>query len=247
MSWVYGVQAVEALLQGEPDRVHELWLLRTRRPGPAREKLRAIAQEQGVRFRLVEADAFKRELEAGAVHQGVAAKVSELAYLQAGECLAADPAAPSLVIALDRVQDPRNLGSIVRSSAAFGADSVVIPKHRAAGLTPAAVKAAAGGLSKVKIGRATNLARFLEDAKAQGYWICAADAAGDQLANAFDWPARTILLLGAEGDGIRAGLWRYVDFTVRLPMVGMESLNVAVAAGILIHGWASKTSPSISE
>lgn len=238
MPWVYGIQAVEGLLRDEPERVQEVWIVRSRRPGAARERLREQVLDKGLRFRMVEGSQLERALESDAVHQGVAARVAEMAYADPLECLEPPEVERSLIVVLDRVQDPRNLGSIIRSSAAFGAKAVVVPRHRSAGLTPAAVKAAAGGLSRVEVARATNLVRFLEDAKSQGYWVCTTAADGEETASGLAWPSRCVLVLGAEGDGVRRGIEAVSDLRVRLPMVGMESLNVAVAAGIFLHAWA---------
>lgn len=237
MPWVPGVQGVMALVSAEPERIQEVWIVKSRRPGPARERLREAVVAAGLRFRMVEASALDRAV-GDVAHQGVAARVNELPYADEAEVWAPADRQRSLLVVLDRVQDPRNLGSLMRSAAAFGADAVVVPRHRAVGLTPAAMKVAAGAGSVVPVVRVTNLARFVEDAKERGYLVWGTDAEGGVAADEVPWPGRCVLVLGSEGEGVRQKLLEACDGVASLPMVGMESLNVAVAGGIFLYAWA---------
>ena len=145
----------------------------------------------------------------------------------------------SLALLLDGITDPQNVGAILRTSVAVGASAVVLPKRRGATLTPGVHRASAGFSFVAPVVEPKNLARAIEDLKKAGFWIVAADAEGDtQAATRFDWPERTALVLGSEGQGISRLLLDRSDFRVSLPMDGqVESLNVSVAAGVLMYLW----------
>lgn len=241
MSWVYGIQAVESVLEEEPERVMELWIVASRNPGPARGRIRDRAEKLGVRFRMVRDEQLRRAVGEG-VHQGVAARLSEFGYVEASEVLAPASQKRSLIVVLDRVQDPRNLGAVMRTAQAFGADGMVIPKHRAAAVTAAAQKVAAGAAARLKVARVTNLSRFLEEAKEAGYWVYGAVVAGGQPLGEASFADRSVLLFGAEADGVRQKLEEKCDAHVTLELPGLESLNVSVAAGIVIHHWSAGAS-----
>ena len=241
MSWVYGIQAVESVLEEEPERLLELWIVSSRNPGPARSRLRDRAEQQGVRFRMVRDEQLRRVV-GDAVHQGVAARLAEFGYAEASEVIAPAAQERSLIVVLDRVQDPRNLGAVMRTAQAFGADGLVIPKHRAAAVTAAAQKVAAGAAARLKVARVTNLSPFLEEAKQAGYWVYGAVAAGGQPLAEVSFADRSVLLFGAESDGVRQKLEERCDAHVTLALPGLESLNVSVAAGIVIHHWSAGAS-----
>lgn len=235
MSWTYGIHAVETLLKDNPEQIAEVWLLSSRRPGPARQRLRELAENEGVRFRVAKEGAFTRAL--GDVnHQGVAARVREFDYADATELLALE--GPGLILALDEVQDPHNLGAIIRSAAALGARGVVIPRHRAAGVTATVRKVSAGGTERIPVAQVTNLSRFLEDARAANYWNYAT-MLSDQATplHKFDFADRAVIVMGSENSGVRKGVLKHCDAQVYLPMRGVQSLNVSVATGVFAYEW----------
>ncbi len=143
---------------------------------------------------------------------------------------------PALVLVLDGVTDPQNLGAIVRSAHVLGADGVIVPRDRAVGITATAVKASAGATEHTPIAQVTNLARTLEELKEAGLWIAAAVAAGGDPPWKTDFKGPTALVLGAEGKGIRPLVLRGCDLLVQVPMLGhVASLNVGAAAAALLY------------
>ena len=143
---------------------------------------------------------------------------------------------PPLLLVLDGVQDPHNLGACLRSADAVGADAVVVPRDRATGLTPVVRKVAAGAAETVPFVQVTNLARFLRALKEQGVWIVGTDGEAETLHYAADLKGPLALVLGAEGTGMRRLTREHCDVVVKLPMLGaVESLNVSVAAGVLLY------------
>lgn len=144
---------------------------------------------------------------------------------------------------LDGVEDPHNLGAIIRTAHAAGAAAVVIPERRAAPLTEVVAKAAAGALAYLPVVRVGNVNRALEDLKKRGYWIYGLDERGDQQYDRIDYARPTVIVLGGEGRGLHEQVARHCDFLVRIPMSGgVASLNVSVAAGVVLFEWRKKTS-----
>ena len=172
------------------------------------------------------------ELAWGGVHQGVAARVEPYPYSGLEEILSIpDP----LVLVLDGVTDPRNLGAVLRAADGAGASGVVIPKDRAVGVTAAAVKASAGASEHVLVARVTNLRRAVDTMKEAGLWIYAAEAGGTPYTE-LDLAAAVALVLGSEGRGVRRLVREGCDGTVSIPMLGgVESLNVSVASAVLLY------------
>ena len=172
------------------------------------------------------------ELARGGVHQGVVARVGPYPYSGLDEILAADP----LVLLLDGVTDPRNLGAILRTADGAGASGVVVPKDRAVGVTAAAVKASAGASEHVRVARETNLRRSIDRMKQNGLWVYAAEGKGGMPYYALDLTGPVALVLGSEGRGIRRLVREGCDGAVSIPMLGtVESLNVSVAAAVLLY------------
>jgi 23S rRNA (guanosine2251-2'-O)-methyltransferase len=171
-------------------------------------------------------------------HQGVCAEVSRFVY--------ADPASligesPGLVLALDQIQDPQNLGAICRTAECAGARGVVIPERRSAEVTPAVCKASAGAVEHLPVARARNLADFLIAAKAAGMWCYGADAASPLAFDAVDYGGAVVLVLGAEGKGLRPRVAAACDGLVAIPLRGrIESLNVSAAAAVLAYAATSR-------
>ena len=177
------------------------------------------------------------ELANGGVHQGIVARVGPYQYSGLDEILAApDP----LVLVLDGVTDPRNLGAILRAADGAGASGVVIPKDRAAGVTAAAVKASAGASEHARVARETNLRRAIDRMKKSGLWVYAAEGEAEREGGtpyyALDLTGPVALVLGSEGRGIRRLVREGCDGAVSIPMLGaVGSLNVSVAAAILLY------------
>jgi 23S rRNA (guanosine2251-2'-O)-methyltransferase len=235
MPWTYGIHPVESLLEADADGVLEIWMVESRRPGPARERLREQIEKLGVRIRMVTDEQLRTAVGDGN-HQGIAARTGEYEYADETSLLA--ESGPGLIVVLDEVQDPHNLGAVLRTARAFGVRGVVIPKHRAASVTAAVRKVAAGAASSIAVARVVNVARFLEDARDAGYWAYGAVATGGQRPTTAKLDGRCVLVLGSEQKGIRANVLERCDVQVTLPIEGVESLNVSVAAGVLIYEWA---------
>jgi len=231
---VYGFHAIGARLRQRPDSILELFTASARRD-PRMQSLLDVAVRQGVRVSEVSTERLDGMLP-GIRHQGVACAVnaSERA-LDLDDVLASIEGDPLLLV-LDGVQDPHNLGACLRSADALGAHAVVAPKDRAVGMTPVVEKVASGAAETVPYVMVTNLARTLVELKDRGIFVVglAGEADSDLHAAALDGPLA--LVLGAEGDGLRRLTRERCDALVRIPMAGsVESLNVSVTAGICLY------------
>ena len=231
---VFGVHPVkEALRSG---RAHVVYLLEGESGAGLRE-VRVDAESRGV---ACEARA-RRELDAlteGKVNQGVVALCGEFPYAEVDDILAAAErrAEPPLVLVLDGVQDPGNLGALVRTAHVLGAHGLVIPKDRAVKVSSTVVKASAGATEHVPIALVTNVARTLEELKQRGLWIVGAVAQDGKPPAELDLTGGIALVLGSEGKGIRPLVLRGCDLFVQIPMVGaVASLNVAAAGAIVLY------------
>jgi 23S rRNA (guanosine2251-2'-O)-methyltransferase len=232
---IYGWHAVRALLQRAPQRVRRLWLQHDRHDARAIE-LEALAGQARCPVERVAADKLGTLL-GDVSHQGVAAEIEALPPWREDDLLAALASAQApLLLALDGVQDPHNLGACLRTADACGVLALIVPKDRAAQLNATARKVAAGAAETTPVVAVTNLARTLQLLKDAGLWIVGAEAGADQPAQAIDLTGPRCLVLGAEGSGLRALTLRHCDWRVRLPSLGaVESLNVSVAAGMLLY------------
>ena len=167
----------------------------------------------------------------GQVHQGVLAVGTPAAYAD----LTSIPKQAKLIVVLDGVEDPHNLGAVIRTSNAAGVDAVVIPERRAAGLTETVAKAAAGAIEYVPLLRVVNITRTLEDFKREGFWIYGLDEHGTESYDKVQYNTPTVVVLGAEGKGLHQLVRNHCDVLVRIPMAGqIPSLNVSVAAGVVL-------------
>ena len=231
---VYGLHAVRALLLRRPERVLRLRIAAGRDDARIRELIE-LASRNGLPTEHVHAREFESLGEA--VHQGVKAEVTALAPWSEDNLLASLAGAINpLVLALDGVQDPHNLGACLRTADACGALALVVPKDRAAQLTAAVRKVAAGAAETTPVVAVTNLVRCLALLKHAGLWVVGADPQAKERAQDADLTIGTVLVLGAEGGGLRRLTRASCDFMVRLPQLGaVESLNVSVAAGMLLY------------
>jgi 23S rRNA (guanosine2251-2'-O)-methyltransferase len=231
----YGIHAVRVLLSRHPQRVRRVLLGAGRDAGRLAE-IRALAQRAGVQVGTVD-DATLDRLAAGERHQGVVAEVQPRAgdpETQLEEALEAAGQAPLLLV-LDGVQDPHNLGACLRSADAAGVAAVIVPRDRAAGLTPVVRKVAAGAAETVPLVAVVNLARTLRDLKERGIWLVGTDDAADRTLYEADLKGPVALVLGSEGEGLRRLTRECCDQLVAIPMAGaVESLNVSVATGVAL-------------
>jgi 23S rRNA (guanosine2251-2'-O)-methyltransferase len=215
----------------------DLMVSSARRPSTSLAELLALAAAAGLEPLVVPSERLDR---LGPRHQGLALMARPRRQPPLAELLASRPSpAPALILALGNVEDPHNFGALMRSAAAFGAQGLVVPRDRSAPLSPAARSAAAGGAEILPLVRVVNLKRALGEMKKAGFWVVAAEAGQGQGAGGFDYPPRSVLLLGSEGKGLgpalssEADLWVHVD----LEPGPVDSLNVSNAGAILMHGY----------
>jgi 23S rRNA (guanosine2251-2'-O)-methyltransferase len=227
--WLWGRHAVEAAL-ANPRRP----CLRLLATPPALERLGPRAARPNLAVETATAEAIARRIGGDEVHQGLALEVGPLPALALDEAVPA--AGPCLLLALDQLSDPRNVGAVLRSAAAFGVAAVIQPERRSAELAGAAARAAAGALDRVPGVTVVNLARALDDLKAHGFWVVGLDGAAETDLAALPPLDRAVLVLGAEGRGLRRLVADRCDHLARIAIdPRVESLNVAVAAGIALH------------
>src|SRR5690348_2656304 len=240
MSPLVGIHPVrEALLAGRPvDRV-----LVAKGAGGARlQELLALGRERGIPVRVEARDRLDRAAN-GAIHQGVIAFCAAEKYSSIEETAASR----GLHVVLDGVEDPHNLGAIVRTAHAAGAAAIVIPERRAAGLTETVARTSAGAVAYLPVVRVTNISRALEELKERGYWIYGLDERGDQSYDRVEFSTPTAIVLGGEGRGLHQTVARHCDALVSIPMAagpsgGVASLNVSVAAGVVLFEWRRRKS-----
>lgn len=232
---VGGWHAVLALLEQAPERVLDVWIDRARK-GERREQLLKAAKTAGVKVQEATSESLNTRLGSDR-HQGVVARcraAAELSEVDLPEFLEGLKRVPLLLI-LDGIQDPHNLGACLRSADAAGVHAVILPRDNAAPLTPVVRKVASGAAETVPIFRVTNLARVLDTLKAAGVWLVGAADEGEKLIYDVDLNGPVALVLGAEEKGMRRLTRDKCDFLVRIPMAGaVESLNVSVAAGVCL-------------
>ena len=232
---VYGLHAVRALLTRDPQRVARVYLQHGRHDARA-DEIERLARAAGRTVERIETKLLQARL-GEAVHQGVVAEVAPLAPWSEDDLLEAITKTPTpLLLALDGVQDPHNLGACLRTADACGVLALIVPRDRAAPLNATARKVAAGAAETTPVATVTNLARTLGLLKGAGLWIVGADADAPQQAHQIDLTGGRVLVMGAEGTGLRQLTRRHCDWLVRLPSVGaVESLTVSVATGMLLY------------
>jgi 23S rRNA (guanosine2251-2'-O)-methyltransferase len=228
--WLYGRHAVEAALANPRRSCHRL--LAT---DEAHARLNAGAKRPGLEIRIVERAEIDRQLGPDAVHQGLALSVAPLPGLDLEDACAREPGR-NWVLMLDQITDPHNLGAILRSAAAFGVRAVIITERRAAPLGGTVAKAASGALDLVPVVEVVNLARALDQLAEIGYWRIALDSHAERSIAAAPEVEDLVLVLGAEGEGVRRLVREHCDLVARLPISqAIESLNVSVACGIALY------------
>lgn len=233
---VYGKNVFETL-QDSPDQIQELYVLSGNQDRRIQSILKSLPA--GIRLKTMSRKDLDR-LSGHGVHQGIAAKVKDLPVLTLEELIAKTKAKQNprpLLVALDEIQDPHNVGAILRTADAAGADGVILCKHKGAGLTPAAVKTSAGAAYSMPVAAVSSMASALKMLKEHGYWVVGSDfdeQSRDYRHGMYDSPL--VLVIGNEGKGMSQLVKKQCDFKVHIPMMGkVQSLNASVAAGILLY------------
>jgi 23S rRNA (guanosine2251-2'-O)-methyltransferase len=236
VSVIFGINPVLEVLRARPGNIEKLYVGEGAVNPRVAGEIFSRAKEAGLKVETVDRERLGRITD-GEVHQGVVAQVREFEYLGLDELIAQSKSSdrPPLIVLLDGIQDPHNLGAIIRSAHAFGAHGVVVMKDRAAGITGVVVKASAGATAHCPVCRVTNLSRALEQLKEAGFWSVAADPDGNQSLYQAKLEGPLAVVIGGEGAGVRKGVLGHCDYRVRIPMVGqVASLNASVSAGVLL-------------
>lgn len=228
MRQVYGRHPVEALLEVRPRDIRKLYF--AGESDVVRQARAAGVAVEGVAKDRLEALAHSPN------HQGLVAEAADFPYASLDAVIPAD-GTPALVLALDSIQDPHNLGALVRSAECFGVTGVVFPQDRAALVTATAGKASAGAIERLPIAKVVNLARALEELKDRGLWVTGlAGEEGAESLESIDFTGPSVIVVGAEGEGLRPGIRKACDRVGAISMTGRTgSLNASVAGGVALH------------
>lgn len=224
---------LEAIRSGRG--INKIWIADKAQPSQTKAVFE-LAKQQGIIIQTVD----KRKLDQmtdNANHQGVVASVAAHEYAELDDILQriAEKGEVPFLVLLDEIEDPHNLGSILRSADCTGVHGVVIPKRRAVGLTATVAKTSAGAIEYVPVARVSNMAQTMEQLKKQGIWITGTDASGDQTIGEIDYRVPTALVIGSEGKGMGRLVREKCDFVARIPMAGhVNSLNASVAAALVM-------------
>ena len=234
MNYIYGLNAVSEAIKARGRAFHWVGLAKERHD----LRLQRIIEEcrkLGVPVRFLQRTELDR-LAGNGAHQGVVAVTSAKQYSGLEDVVEAKRGEHSLIVVLDGIEDPHNLGAIIRTADAAGADGVVIPERRAAGVTGTVTKTSAGASEHLPIARVTNIARSVEELKDRNIWVVGLDERGSQTYDAIDYKMDCAIVLGAEGKGVHDLVAKKCDFLVSIPMLGkVSSLNVSVAAGVVLY------------
>ena len=246
MAIIYGLNPVLEALRAR-GRALEYVAVARERHDQRMQRLIDAARAAGVSVRFLPREQLDR-LAGGEQHQGAVAGVAAKQYVELDELLAQRRGVHSFIVVLDGVEDPHNLGAILRTADAAGADGVVIPERRAAGVNPTVAKASAGASEHVPVARVTNIGRTVEELKQRNIWTVGLDERGSQPYDALDYNMDCALVLGAEGHGVHEAVRKKCDFLVSIPMAGsVASLNVSVAAAVVMYEVARQRRKSAAE
>jgi len=233
VSTITGLQAVREALRASPERVRKVVLSEGRLDARTREIL-ALARDRGVPVYRENPKVLERLAPQGR-HQGVIAELAAVRWWDLEELLASAPQ-PALLLAIDHLEDPRNLGAVARAADGAGVSGILVPKRGVAPPSAAAIAASAGALLHSRLARVTNLAASLERVKQRGIWAVGLAPGGSLPWYRFDYTVPLILVVGSEGKGLRPLVSRTCDALVSLPQLGhVGSLNVSVAAGVVLY------------
>lgn len=231
---IFGIHAVEEALAAR-GRSFDYVAIVSGRGDNRIQKIIELCRNAGVPVRTMPRDQLSRLAET-ANHQGVVAVTAEKLYGDIEDILSRKRGQHALVLLLDGIEDPHNLGAIIRTAEGAGADGIIIPERRSVGVTGTVVKASAGASEYLPIARVTNASRTLEDLKSRNLWTVGLDERGDKLYDQLDYKMDCALVLGAEGHGLHEQIRKKCDFLVKIPMLGkVPSLNVSVAAAIVMY------------
>jgi 23S rRNA (guanosine2251-2'-O)-methyltransferase len=231
---IYGIHAIGEALKRGGRRFDYVAVSRDRTDN----RLQGILDDcraQGISVRFVPREDLDRETRTN-THQGVMAVTSRKEYTGVDELLEHKHGEYSFLLVLDGVEDPHNLGALIRSADGAGVDGVIIPERRAAGITGTVVKASAGASENLSIARVVNIARTLDELKSENVWVVGLDERGDKSYDELDYNMNCAIVMGAEGKGLHDLVRRKCDLLVSIPMMGaVSSLNVSVAGGIVMY------------
>ncbi|MBI5048150.1 MAG: 23S rRNA (guanosine(2251)-2'-O)-methyltransferase RlmB [Deltaproteobacteria bacterium] len=235
MRIIYGINPVSEALKSHPEYFKDILIARGK-GDQASEKIKKLAEQHGIKCRIVEKGEIER-LAQTSHHQGVIGIIAEFKYVDIEDILESwkSSGEKAFILILDCIQDPQNLGSLIRTANAAGAHGVIIPKDRAAEVTAAVVKASAGAIEHMLISRVTNIADTILKLKEAGLWIIGIEAGGNQDIYSFDMNTDLAIVIGSEGKGIRRLVKERCDVCLSIPMKGsISSLNASVAGGIAL-------------
>jgi len=236
---IFGVLPVLEALRAENRRIEKIIVAEGAHEKRLAEIL-SLARKNGVPFQKTAKENLSKLVENGANHQGVTAYIASADYYPSGKLLGEiyqklETAEKPLIVILDGVEDPRNLGAILRAVECAGADGVFIPERRAVGLTETVAKSSAGATEYVKVAKVTNLNRLIDELKEHNIWVIGASGEAETDYTDWDWRVPCALILGSEGKGLHRLTAEKCDALVKIPMRGrIESLNVSVAAGVML-------------
>jgi 23S rRNA (guanosine2251-2'-O)-methyltransferase len=235
MQLTYGINPlIEGLLSRPP--VFEKILVARGRSGDELRKILDLAEKNNIPVEFVRREAIEK-LAPKSVHQGILGLGRDYDYATLDEVIANrhEKSRHDLVILLDGVADPRNLGSVIRTAHCLGVNGVVIPENRAASITASSVKASAGAAELLPVAKVVNLVRTIEELKERGFWVYGADAEAENEVSAVNYEGNVAVVMGSEGQGIRPLIRKNCDFLISIPMRGrLTSLNISVATGVIL-------------
>lgn len=231
---IYGIHPVAEAVHSRARAVEYVAVAKERHDAKV-QQIVSDCRKAGVSVRFVSREELARMTDSTA-NQGVAAIVSGKSYADVDDVIANKRGAHSFVIVLDGVEDPHNLGAIIRTADGAGVDGIIIPERRAVGVTGTVAKASAGASEHLPIARVTNIARTVEELKSRNIWVVGLDERGTQTYDQIDYNMDCALVLGAEGAGVHDLVRKKCDFLVSIPMLGkVPSLNVSVAAAVVMY------------
>lgn len=232
---IYGINPVREVLRKNPEKLISIFIYEGRNRKDI-DDIVSFAKQRGISFKFI--DKITLDNIAGThKHQGVVAEIKEFVYSDISDILevARKKGESPFVVILDGIEDPQNLGAIIRSAYCFGVHGVIIPKDRSASITPTVYKASAGAVERMHVARVVNISRAIDELKEEGLWIIGATSEARTSVLDFEFPESVGIVIGGEGKGIRQAVKGRCDFLVSIPMKGeFSSLNASVAAGIMV-------------
>jgi 23S rRNA (guanosine2251-2'-O)-methyltransferase len=234
MDVIYGIHPVEEAIASRPRAIEYIAVARNRRDAKT-ERIVERSRQTGIALRFLSREEIRRLTRTDS-HQGVAAVAAARSYLGLEELVGQRRGHHAFLLVLDGVEDPHNLGAIIRTADGAGADGVILPERRSVGVNATVAKAAAGAAETLPIARVTNIVRTLEELKRQNIWTVGLDERGTQAYDELDYQMDCALVLGGEGSGLHELVRKHCDFLVSIPMLGkVPSLNVSVAAAVVMY------------